>query len=143
MRVPLGTVTSRPSMVNVARLGSFSTSSRMGEPGSLDRALVAQAVLLVLLSEARHRPLDDPAGGVAEAAEAAAAGQALLDPVEECQIGGAAVAREHPLVGPHGPVPADPAGGALAARLVGVELHQAVGHLHNAAAVVGDDDAAR
>ena len=51
-----------------------------------DRALVAQAVLLVLVAEARHRPLDDPAGGVAESTEAAAAGQPGLDPVGACRL---------------------------------------------------------
>src|SRR5438270_2645422 len=138
MSVPFGTVTEWPSMVSVARLGSFcGGASGMCELAALHAALITQAVLLVLLAEALHRPLDDPAGGVAEAAQTAAGRQAGLHTVEEREVGARAVAGQHPVVGAHGPVAAHAAGRALAAGLVRVELHQPVGHAHDAARVVG------
>src|SRR5215467_8704172 len=85
------------------------------------RALVPQHVLLVLVAEVLHRRHDHPAGRVAQAAEAPAVLQALLNAVENLQVHHGAVARQDALVRAHGPVAADAAGRALPARLAGVE----------------------
>src|SRR5579859_5084067 len=122
-RVPSGTVTGRPSMVSVTIF-----TSGMDE-GPFDRAGLVEAVLLVLATELGHGRLDHPAGGVAQAAQAPPALQALLHPVEQVHLDLAALPGEDALEGPHRPVGADAARRALAARLVGVEAHQPAGRL--------------
>src|SRR5919202_5103824 len=119
-----------------------SGSGTSGHLRRFHRALVAQAVLLVLRAEVPHRGVDHPAGRVAQAAEAAPVLQALLDPVEDLQVDGAALAGEDAVVRPQRPVAADAAGSALAAGLVGVELEQAAGGLDHAVRIVHHDDAA-
>src|SRR2546429_5752572 len=125
--VPFGTVTTWPSMVRVTRLGSFGGWTSSGTGGHLQPlrgAHLSQAVLLVLLAEVAHRGHDHPAGRVPEAAEPAAVLQAVLDPVQDLQVDGAALVGQDASVGADRPVAADPAGGALPARLVGVEPEQ-------------------
>src|SRR5205807_9025756 len=132
--VPFGTVTERPSMVSVT-IGTESGT----RPHPLHRALVAKRVLLVLIPEVPHRRHDHPARRVAQAAQAAAALQALLDVVEDPQVGGAAAAGQDALERPHRPVAANAAGRALAAGLVRVEAEQPVGRPDHAVGVVHHD----
>src|SRR5205823_2642811 len=132
--VPAGTVSLWPSMVRF--------TSGMG--GDLaDVAFVAEAVVLVLLAEVADGRVDDPAGRVAEAAQAPAVLQAVRHTDERAELDLRALVGEDPLVGPHRPVAADPARRALAARLVGVELEQPVRRLDDAMRVVHHDHAAR
>src|SRR5215472_9475353 len=111
-------------MVSVTRFGGGPPfgSGMGGHPVS--RALVAQRVLLVLVAEMPHRRHDHPARGVAQAAQAAAVLEALLDAVQDLQIHRAALAGEDPLERANGPVATHAARRALAARLVGVEAEQ-------------------
>src|SRR5438105_9582191 len=98
----------------------------------LNRALVMEHVLLVLVAEVVHRRLDDPTGRVAEPAQAATILERARDAIEQVHVDGDTVSRENFLVKPHGPVAADAARRAFAARLVGVEAQQSVGSLHYA-----------
>src|SRR6476646_1389324 len=107
--VPSGTAMARPSMV---RLTIFTSGT---DEHLLDGAGLVQAVLLVLVAEVGHRRLDDPAGGVAEPAQAPAALQPLLNPIEKGHLDLRALAGQDSLVGPDGPVAADAARRALAA----------------------------
>src|ERR1700674_1129440 len=90
--VPSGTERARPAMV---RLTMRAGAGRLGLPDCLTSGMnerllhgarLVEAVLLVFVAEVVHRRLDDPARGVAEAAQAAAALQLLLDAVQECEL---------------------------------------------------------
>src|SRR5439155_1558640 len=91
-----------------------------------------QAVLLVLSPEVAHRGHDHPAGGVAEAAEAAAVLETVLDRVQDLEVDGAPLAGQDACVRANRPVAVDAAGGALPARFVRIELEQPGGRLHHA-----------
>src|SRR5579859_5265169 len=82
-----------------------------------DRALVAEAVLLVLLPEAVHARLDHSTRRVPETAQTPPTLEAGLDPVQQLQVHLAALARQDALVGAHRPIAAHAARRALAARL--------------------------
>src|SRR5438270_12449668 len=107
--VPAGTVSLWPSMVRF-------TSGMGGH--RLHAAGVAGAVLIVLAVEVPHRRVDHPAGGVAEAAQAAAVLQRVGDLAQVLQLDGTALVGEDPLVHAHCPVAADATRSALAARFV-------------------------
>src|ERR1041384_5826828 len=109
IRVPAGTVILWPSIVRL-------TSGMCGH--RLHAARVVEAVLLVLVVEVPHRRIGDPPGGVAEAAEAAAVLQRVRPLAQVLQLDLAALVRKDALVHAHGPVAADAARRALAARLV-------------------------
>src|SRR6266851_4320452 len=104
--VPAGTAILWPSMVTF--------TSGMYERG-LHRADVVQAVLLVFVVEVPHRRFDHPAGGVAEAAQAAAVLQAVRDALEDAELDLGALAGKDAFVRTDGPVAADATRRALAA----------------------------
>src|SRR5581483_2589723 len=131
--VPAGTVILWPSIVRL--------TSGMGGHG-LHAAGVVEAVLLVLVVEVPHRRVDNPAGGVAEAAQAAAVLQRVRHLPQVLQLDLAALVRKDALVHPHGPIAADATRRALAARLVCVELEQPVRGADDAVRVVHHDHAA-
>src|SRR3984893_17419413 len=106
--VPAGTVTLCPSIVRLM------SGMRQRLPHI---ALVSQAVVLVLLAEVAHRRLDDPAGRVAQAAEAAPVLQPVGDALEHAELQPRTFVGQDAVVGAHGPVAADAARRALAARL--------------------------
>src|SRR5262245_23290124 len=124
--VPLGTDTCWPSMVRVTRSPSGMCRYPQG------RALVAQRVLLVLVAEVLHRRHDHPARGVAQAAQAAPVLEALLDAVQDLEVDRAALAAQDAFERADGPVAADAARRALAARLARVEPQEPVRRLHHA-----------
>src|SRR5215510_15639294 len=134
IRVPAGAVILWPSMVRL----TSGTDSHLA-----DSALVAQDVVLVLVAEVAQSGVDDPAAGVAEAAQTPAVLQPVGDALQDVELDLRALVGKDALVGAHRPVLADAAGRALAARLVGVELEQAVGRFDDAVRVVHDDHAAR
>src|SRR5712692_10619655 len=134
MRGLAGTVSFLPSIV---RLTSGMSRDRP------DVALVPQRVVLVLLAEVAEGRVDDPSAGVTETAEAAAVLQAVRDPLEGIELQLRAFIGQDSFVGSHRPVLADPARGALATGLVGVELQEAMGRLDDAVRVVHHDHAAR
>src|ERR1700682_307896 len=134
MSVPAGTVTLCPSMVRLM--------SGIREHGS-DVARVPEAVVLVLVVEMPHGRLDDPAGGVAQAAQAPAVLQAIGDTLEDPELELGSLVRQDAFVCPNRPVAADATWGAFAARLEGVEAQQPRGRLDDAVRVVHHDDAAR
>src|SRR3979411_2372218 len=116
--VPAGTVTLYPSIVRLM--------SGMDQRGS-HIARVPQAVVFVLLAEVAHRRLDDPAGRVAQAAQAASVLQAVGDALEDAALQPRPFVGQDAVVRPHGPVATDAAWRALAARLECVEAQQARG----------------
>src|SRR5712692_2497779 len=117
MRVPAATVTLWPSMV---RLPS-GTRHHLA-----DVALVPERVVFVLAVEVAERGVDDPAGRVAKAAQAAAVLQSVGDAAEAVELDLRPLVGQDALVHPHRPVAADAARRALAAGLVRVELQQPV-----------------
>src|SRR5712692_475165 len=144
--VPAGTVILCPSMV---RLTSGNCPSgpaghlptRWGGQGS-HVALVPQRVVLVLLAEVAERGVDHPARRVTQAAQAAPVLQAVRHSLQRVELDLRTLVGEDPLVCAHRPVAADSTWRALAARLVGVELEQAIGGADDAVLVVHDDHAA-
>src|ERR1700687_4381325 len=134
IRVPAGTVILCPSMVRFTSGMSCYSSHVAG---------VAEAVVLVLVVEVAHGRVDDPAGCVAQAAQAAPVLQTVRDPLEDAELQLRALVREDAVVGPDCPVAADAARGALATRLVGIEAQQSRGAFDHAVRVVHHDDPAR
>src|SRR5229473_3097442 len=132
MSVPAGTVILCPSIVRLM------SGMRESLP---DVAFVTQAVVLVLVVEVPHGRLDDPAGRVTKAAEAASVLQPFGNPLENAELELRPFVREDAVVGAHRPVAADPARRALAARLKGVEAQQPGGGLDDAVRVVHHDNA--
>src|ERR1700682_148824 len=106
MRVPAGTVTLCPSMVRF--------TSGMRERLS-HVAGVVEGVVFVLVPERAEGRVDDPAGGVAEAAQAPSVLQAVRHALEDAEVDLRALVGEDALVGAHRPVAADAARGALSA----------------------------
>src|SRR5260370_6175655 len=114
MSVPAGTVILCPSIVRLM------SGMRESLP---DVALVTQAVVLVLVVEVPQGRLDDPAGRVTKAAEAASVLQPFGNPLENAELELRPFVGEDAVVGAHRPVPADPPRRALAARLKGLDAH--------------------
>src|SRR5487761_706610 len=98
--VPAGTVTWWPSIVRLM--------SGMRECLA-DVARVAEAVVLVLVVEVTHGGFDDPAGCVAQAAQAAPVLQAIGDSLEDAELELRSLVRKDKVVSPHRPVAADAA----------------------------------
>src|SRR6266508_2275135 len=127
IRVPAGTVSLWPAIVRWMS-GMGHRVPTCGEVGAGRRrrgrnlAFVPQRVVLVLLAEVPEGEADDPARGVAQAAEAAPILQTVGDPQQRVDLDLRTLVGEDPLVRAYGPVAADAAGRALAARLVGIEL---------------------
>src|SRR5215472_14247763 len=110
--VPAGTAILCPSMVSLTS----------GTDGHLPNvACVSKRVVLVLVAEMAERGVDHPSAGVAETAQAAAVLETVGNSLQDVDLHLRALVGKDALVGPHGPVLADPARRALAARLVGVE----------------------
>src|SRR2546421_12773798 len=134
MSVPAGTVTLWPSIDN-STLGTCRDLS--------DVAFMTQGVVLVLAAEVAEGGVDDPAGRVAQPAQAAAVLEPVGNALQVVELDLRALVGEDPLVHADRPVAADPARRALPARLVGVELQQPVRGTDDAVAVVHDDHATR
>src|SRR5438552_8432079 len=134
MSVPAGTEILCPSMVRL-----MSGICRNGP----HVAFVPQSVVLVLLAEVAKRRVDHPTGGVPQAAEAPAVLQAIGDALQRVELDLRPLVGQDALVRAHRPVAADSTRRALAARLIGIELEQAVSRPNDAVCVVHHDDAAR
>src|ERR1700682_363262 len=132
--VPAGTVTLCPSIVRLMS-GMCQRFSNV--------AGVSECVVFVLIAEMAVGRLDDPAGRVAQAAQAAPVLQPLGDALEDAELELGAFVGQDPFVGAYGPVAADAARRALAAGLERVEAQEAGRRLDHAVRVVHHDDAAR
>src|SRR6266849_2486713 len=134
MSVPAGTVILCPSIVRLM--------SGMHE--SLpDVAFVTEAVVLVLVVEGAHGRLDDPAGRVAQAAQAAPVLQPVRHALENAELQLGSLIGQDSLVSSDRPVPAHPARRALAAGFERVKPQQPGSGLDHTVRVVHHDDAAR
>src|ERR1700682_6698881 len=101
--VPAGTVILWPSIVRLMS-GTRQHLSYV--------ARVPQAVVFVLRVEVAHRGLDHPAGGVAQAAQAAPVLQPIGDALEDAELELRALVGKDAVVCAHRPVAADAAWGA-------------------------------
>src|SRR6266581_1641720 len=133
MSVPAGTLILCPSIVRLM--------SGTGGNGSYV-AHVPQGVVLVFLAEVAERRVDHPTGGVAQAAQAPAVLEAVRHALQSVELDLRPLVGQDALVRAHRPVTTDATRRAFSARLIGIELEQAVGGPNDAVRVVHHDDAA-
>src|SRR5207253_9551565 len=85
-----------------------------GRRRASDVAFMPERVVLVLLAEMSQRGVDDPAGRVAEPAQAPAVLQPVRNALQGVELGLRSLIGQDSVVRPDRPVAADPAGCAFA-----------------------------
>src|SRR2546430_1477758 len=121
MSVPAGTAILCPSMVRLTSgmggllpiYGEVAAGGR--RRGCPNFALVPQGMVLVFLTEVAERRVDDPARGVAQAAQAAPVLETVRHALQRVELDLRPLIGQDPLVRAHRPVAADPARRAFAA----------------------------